>query len=186
MHLTNSDEELLERLNDGDRSAFEAIYHRYAPSLLAFTRKTISNKDECSEIVQDIFESLWKRRGHLNVQSLKAYLFSAARYLMIRYFRRARLTREYAEHFTVFEPAYDSIADSIVENLDDEIIREKLLKAIDGLVGHCRIALKLRLQENLSNSEIAERMNITKGTVELYMVKAVRQLRADFNIGNSR
>jgi RNA polymerase sigma-70 factor (ECF subfamily) len=183
MEVAYDDDQLVSRLQNGDRSAFEAIYRRYVATLLSFTRKTIHDSEECREIVQDIFESLWRRRSEQKITSLKAYLFRAARNGMIDYFRKAQLVREYAEHFTLFESAYESSTD---EERSEDAIREKLLRAIEGLADRCRMALNLRIRENLSNSEIAERMNITKGTVELYMVKAVKQLRAQFHIEDSR
>lgn len=183
MYLGHTDDQLLALLYEGDRNAFEAIYYRYAPGLLAFTKKTIYDAEECNEIVQDIFESLWSRHAELEIGSLESYLFSAARYLMIKYFRRSRLTREYAEHFTFFESAYDTMGE---DERDQEMLRARMMKAIEGLAGHCRTALKLRLHENLSNGEIAIRMNITKETVEHYMVKAIRTLRTKLTIENSR
>lgn len=41
-----------------------------------------------------------------------------------------------------------------------------------------RTAFTLRLNENLSNDQIANRMNISKGTVEHYMMRTLKHLRS--------
>jgi RNA polymerase sigma-70 factor (ECF subfamily) len=45
------------------------------------------------------------------------------------------------------------------------------------LPARCREAFQLRLEQNLSNSEIAQRMHISKRTVEEYMTTAFAHLR---------
>lgn len=183
MRSLHSDDYLIDQLKLNDRSAFEIIYKRYANELTSYIRKTLGDSDECKEIIQEIFESLWVRRHTVEIISLKAYLFTAARFGMTKYFRRARLMREYAEHFTLFEAAYESLPES---ERDEDVVRDKLRRAIEGLADRCRTALKLRLDENLSYKEIAERMNVTTGTVEGFIVKARNQLKAQFRIGDSR
>lgn len=175
-----TDQQLLQLLREEDRRAFTEIYRRYSSLIFSYARKNISASDECKEIVQDLFESLWLRRGVLKIDSLKSYLFTSTRYLMIRYFRRSRLFRQYAEHYTMFESAYESLPD---DERSEQAVRARLMKALDGLADRCRTALILRFVENLSNSEIAERMNIAKGTVEVYMVRGVRHLRSTYPSG---
>jgi RNA polymerase sigma factor (sigma-70 family) len=179
----HTDEQLVDHLRVDDRLAFEMIYKRYAHHLHSYIRRTLHDSDECKEIIQEIFESLWVRRHSVQIESLKAYLFTAARFLMAKYFRRARLIREYAEHFTLFEAAYESLPE---HERDEEAAHDKLRRAIDGLADRCRVALQLRLDENLSYREIAERMNVTTGTVEGFIVKARNQLKAQLRIGDSR
>jgi RNA polymerase sigma-70 factor (family 1) len=171
----NQSEDLFIRLSLGNQDAFATIYQEYASSLYNFARKNIDSSEDCEEIVQDIFVSLWSRREELgHIDSLKAYLFSMIRYKIIRYFQHKGVVRKFEAHYKAFEASYEN---PTLEIDKSENLHEQIIHCIKDLPERCREAIVLRLTENLSNSEIAERMNITKKTVELYMFKAFNHLR---------
>ncbi len=176
-YQNHTDEELVALLSSGDQSAFEAIYRRYATDLYRYVRKNISTKEDCEEMIQDVFESLWVRHDHLKIESLSHYLFNSVRYMVLRYFHHKGVKKRYIEHYKLFAALYDS-ADQ--EERDHQTLQGMLIKCLAGLPDRCQMAIKLRITENLPNGEIARRMNITKKTVELYMSKALHHLRVSF------
>jgi RNA polymerase sigma-70 factor (family 1) len=171
--------ELTMLLSEGNRKAFEVIYRTYGPALYRYARKNIAVGEDCEEIVQEIFESLWLRRHDLRrITVLSAYLYQMARYKIIRYFQRAAVRKKYAEHYTLFEAVFEQ---SPVEERTPDSWLSVIEKGLAELPDRCRLAVKLRLTENLSNAEIALRMKITKGTVENYMVTALSHLKQSWN-----
>jgi RNA polymerase sigma-70 factor (ECF subfamily) len=173
-----SDTRLATLLNTGDKIAFEAIYRKYAAGLYRYARKNIGVREDCEEIIQEVFESLWTRReslGHVTV--LNAYLFRMVKYKVIRYFQHHAVRKKYEEHFKLFEAVYQNIRE---EERDPSSVLAVLEERIARLPERCQFALKLRLTENLSNSDIARRMNIKKSTVENYFVAALRYLRGSY------
>jgi RNA polymerase sigma-70 factor (ECF subfamily) len=175
-HSSHTDTDLLNQLEQGDRKAFESIYHRYASDLFRYARRIIPQED-AEELIQDVFEWLWVKRGGLNITSLRHYLFTAVRNRIIRYIEHQRVRKKYEEHFRLFEEVYDNIPES---GRNAEAIRERILKSIEDLPERCQAAFRLRLLENLSGDEIAARMNIAKRTVENYMVMAHQHLRLSY------
>lgn len=174
LYQNHSDTELIALLVEGDVTAFEAIYRRYAADLYRFARKNISVKEDCEEIVQDVFESIWTRRGELShIAVLRAYLFQMVKFKTIRYFQHSAVKKRYSDHFLLFEAFYES---NIEVNDTSEVI-SLIDKGLADLPERCRMAVKLRLTEDLSNGDIAQRMNIQKSTVENYMVTAFGHLR---------
>lgn len=173
----DSDQDLLALLREGDESAFAAIYKKYTPELFRFAARNIHSREDREEIIQDVFESLWQRRTELDhVVSLNAYLFRAVKYKMIRYFNHKTVKEKYAEHFKLFEAVYDNLNETERESsLLNEVIERGLAKLPD----RCQAAIKMRLEESLSNEDIAKRMQIKKSTVENYMVAAVNHLRTE-------
>lgn len=177
-HTQNdNDQKLLTLLNEGDRDAFETIYRTYAKELYRYARKNISVKEDCEEIIQDTFESLWIRRKNISLISLRAYLFQIVRFKVIRYFQHNKVKRKYAEHYKIFEIIFDN-SDETDRNASQ--LGEMIQQSILLLPKRCQEAIKLRLHEDLSNVDIAKRMNITKQTLEVYMSKAMAQLRAAY------
>jgi RNA polymerase sigma-70 factor (family 1) len=171
------EKELVAELRSSDsKKAFEVIYRHYVNQLHSFARRNINDQAACEEIIQDVFESLWTRRESLNITSLRHYLYSSVRYKIIRYFQHNAVKKKYADHFRFFETVYDSIEAN--EQPDPDQLLQKLDHYIEALPERCRIAFRFRMHENLSNGQIAERMNIGKKTVELYMFKAFAHIRA--------
>jgi RNA polymerase sigma-70 factor (ECF subfamily) len=126
-------------------------------------------------MVQDVFESLWIRHESLEINSLRHYLFKSVRYMIIRYIQHKGVQHRYAEHYRIFENLYDT-GNADGENI--ETLRNALLRRLEGLPERCKMAMRLRITDNLSNQEVAEKMNISRRTVELYISKALCHLRA--------
>jgi RNA polymerase sigma factor (sigma-70 family) len=208
MNQPPSDNELLSLLVQGDHHAFETIYRRYVQELYRYARQKIEVPEDCEEMIQDVFESLWLRHEELNIRSLRHYLFNSVRYMIIRYIAHRNVKQKYAQHYRAFTQHYipppqaelDERSDVLripplegeldersnvqrIPPLEGEVdersdVRRGLLTALSGLPDRCRQAMHLRITENLSNKEIAERMQISKATVELYISKALTHLRS--------
>lgn len=177
--LNDRDAALLTAIAGGDKPAFELLYRTYASQLYKYIRKNIQRREDCEEIVQEIFESVWMRRAELKVKSsVAAYLIGMARYKIIRYFRTSTVRKKYIEHFLLFEAVYDQAEDGETNPSAIEVTLDKLIK---DLPARCQQALKLRLSEDLSNGDIAKRMNISTRTVEAYMFRAFNHIRDSYS-----
>lgn len=164
-------------LNNGDQQAFEFIYRKYAADLYEYARRNISIKEDCQEIVQEVFESIWARHKTLRITTIRFYLIKMVRYKVIHYFRHSRVKRKFAEHYLLFEAIYDTGG---YDPKDPSQMQEKLDRSISQLPDKWQTALRLRLYEDLSNSDIATRMNVSKKTVEWYMFEAFARIRSSF------
>jgi RNA polymerase sigma-70 factor (family 1) len=174
---TPNDSLLVSLVKQGNQSAFESIYRTHVVDLIAFARKNVGI-ETAEEIIQDVFISLWMRRAELEVTSFRAYLFSSVRYRLIRHVKHEKVKRKYEEHYRLFEAAYENAPES---QRNPEVLRQKINALTTQLPERCREALQLRLTENLSNTEIAQRMHISKRTVEDYVTQAFSLLREHKN-----
>ena len=175
----HTDIELMALLITGSEKAFQTIYSRYAAKLYRYARKNIALKEDCEEIVQEVFVSIWVRRENLtNVTALEAYLFRMVKYKVIRYFQHSLVKRKYEKHYKLFEDIYDSI-----EGFKNEpsLFQKVVDKGLASLPDRIGMAMKLRLSENLSNEDIAKQMNIKKIVVEKYIGIAKKHLRTCYD-----
>lgn len=170
----HDDIQLLAELTDDSQQAFRVIYSKYAQELYRFARRNIHSNEDCEEMLQDVFTSIWLRRKELKVESLRKYLFTAIKYMIIRYINRKGVRKRYEEHFKIFSAAYEHIDPN---ECSPDTIQEMLIKSLTGLPQRCQYAMRLRITNNLSNSEIAAFMSISKKTVELYMSKAISHMK---------
>ena len=166
-----------------DDRNFEEIYLKYFPRLLRFAQEYVLNKEDAENIIQDVFMTLWERRGDLKIHiSLISYLFILIKNRCIDHLRRKRHAetgkKQMQEDFT-YEQQMKLYS---LEALDHTLISDSDLEqiitcAIDSLPPKCREIFILHKIEGKKYREIAEKMDISVSTVENQMGIALRKLR---------
>jgi len=168
---------LLSLLKNGREKEFEIVYDQFADRLYHYVLRRIKDKAVTEEIVQEIFVSLWSKRKTLEVStSLDAYLFGAARYTILTYFRSERVRKNYAEHFACFLTNHP-VDNSIEELMNLKDLENSIHTSISELPEKCRTAFRLSRIEHQPIPRIAEHMKISTRTVENYLSQALRHLR---------
>lgn len=87
-----SDNELLDLLRSGDKSAFIEIYNRYWERLLAIAYNHTKDKSMAEEIVQQVFISLWDRRQMVAIESIGGYLATAVKSVTLQEKERSTIS----------------------------------------------------------------------------------------------
>src|SRR5947199_1359742 len=60
MRLVTTDGELIQRAADGDRSAFETLYQRYARPVFGLALRRLGDRGRAEDAVQETFASIWR------------------------------------------------------------------------------------------------------------------------------
>ena len=173
--LTNTDQELLQCLAKGDRTAFDAIYTRHWHAMYQSVYGIFRDEAACMDIVQDVFVWLWEKRAEVHIQtSLSAYLRAAVKFKAANYIRSGKVRQGF------FEDALRLATLSVVTPPADIELRELknvIRQATESLPEKCRQIFQLSRNEHLSNQEIADRLGISIKTVEGQMTIALRRIR---------
>lgn len=173
MTTTNhtDEQELLQQLRRGDRSAFNQLYKQYAKPLYWKLLRMVRNNEEVEELIQDLFIKVWDKREQIIIQqSFEAYLYRMAQYMAINYIQKLkRQSRLYDE----FQQRTSEIVDNIEELLEAKETQQLLDQAVAQLSEQRRKAFVLCKIEGKSHQEAAELMNISPNTVHNHLVKAV-------------
>jgi len=170
-----TDTQLVHLLRKNDHAAFTEIYVRYSSALYKHAYKHLNNRDEVTDIVQEIFTSFWNRRSDLILRSsLAGYLHIAVRNQVIKIISHRQIKSEY------FMYLQTSIEEGFVNT--DHLIREKQLveiieKEIDELPAKMRLIFNLSRKSFLSHREIAIELNLSESTVKTQVNNALRVLR---------
>lgn len=142
--------------------------------------KKTGQLEASQELVQDIFISLYRQLPALQEDTqLDNYLFIALRNRVYNYHRQqlAQLKKEQA--FMQVLPVSTRENYGLLELKELETF---LKNKIQELPTQCRAVFLLSRENQLSNKEVAERLNISVNTVEQHMRKALRILRS--SLGN--
>ena len=176
-------DDLIERLRQGDETAFDSIFRMWYPALVRASESLVRSRAVAEEVVQDVMLELWKRRAHMaSGSSPQAYLFQSTRNRSLNYLRHERVERQ-AEPQMTREEGIDASAHSLMV---EEEIHVAMRRAVDRLPARCREVFELSRVGGLKYSEIASVLGISIKTVEAQMGKALRVLREDLEPWLSR
>lgn len=171
-----NDQSLLISLRQGDIKAFDELYYRYAKKLMAFALTFFADQTIAEEAVQEVFIRIWEKRRELDEsKSFKSYLFQAVKFYMFNYIRDRKASCSYEE---VSEATF--YQENLVEK---QLHYEELEAAAQLLIGRLpqvqQQVFRLNKLEGLSPQEIANRMNLSKRTIEHHIYLATKTVKSE-------
>jgi RNA polymerase sigma-70 factor (family 1) len=174
-----NDAEALQRMADGDMSAYRFLFDQHFSDLCNFLMIYLHSKELSEEIALEIFTFIWEKRKTLHIKAtFKSFLFSSAKNKAISLYRKEQKIMFTSIDFV--QPIFrdDSSSQQLMENNE---LREIINKAINKLPEKSKQIYLLAWEENLSHKEIAEQLGITPKTVENHVGIALRKLRESLN-----
>lgn len=173
------DSHLVELWRSGNESAYRALFDRYFFKLYNYTGKFIADKNVAEEIVMDVMLAIWQKRDLLNTNlSLSAYLYKSVRNRLIDHLRKQHVPTVSLDQTTI-EPPSAFITDSRL--LHKEL--EGLYKSsLERLPPQKKRIFTMSREEGSSYKEIADRLQLSKNTVENHMVAALRLLKEHMSV----
>ncbi len=188
-----SDEALMQRFQDGDRSAFTALVRRHQGRLYNFTLRTLRSPQLAEDVTQETFVRVVHRSADFRGSSkFSTWLHAIARNLCIDELRKAKHRR----HASLDAPGLGSGGDKDGDAgrpLGEEIagsgqeperatggneLKDRIARAVDLLPEDQREVFLLREISNLPFAEIAEIVKVPEPTVKSRMRYALERLQA--------
>jgi RNA polymerase sigma-70 factor (ECF subfamily) len=172
---TLSDEDLLARIADEDRSAFTILMRRHGQKVRGLALAFGGRPADADDVTQDVFIMLWRRPNSWQPgkAAFTTWLYRVVANRCLDQARRQRVRR-----WLPFEDAADPV-DETPSALDVLSNRDRLAevrKMILTLPEKQRLALLLAVQGEQSNAEIASILSVSEGAAEQLLVRARRRL----------
>lgn len=168
-----SDEMLLELISDRDVDAFSVLVHRHTDRFYKIAFRTLSNKQDAEDIVQDGFIKLWNRPLWKDNKGAKftTWFYRIIINMCVDHLRKNRT--DPTENFD------DFISDDIL--IDEKIIKtekeRQIEKAIQSLPQKQKTALNLSYYQGLKNKDAADVMEIGEKAFESLLYRAKEGLK---------
>lgn len=164
---------LILELIAGNRLAFQQVYDQFHAKVFFFAQKHSQNAASAEDIVHDVFLKIWEKREKLSLTApLEAQLFVVTRSIIINNYRRALVKNLVHQNF-----ADQFYTPEEVVSFESDPSLQKLHQAIELLPPKRKQIFKMIKIEGQSYGEVAENLQISKSTVEVQMVKALKFLR---------
>ena len=174
------DRRLVERVQQGDKMAFDLLVTKYQRKLFRLVSRLVNNQTEAEDVVQETFikayRALHQFRGdsafytwlyRIGINTAKNFLDNQVRRMQVSADANAGQIEPYEEGENLLRDI-----DTPESVLASKQIAQTVDIAMDDLPDDLRMALSLREIEGLSYDEIASVMNCPIGTVRSRIFRA--------------
>ena len=179
-----SDTDAVARARNGDHEAFRVLVERYQARAYRLAARILVDPDRARDAVQDGFLKAYSSLDKFEGRSgFYTWLYRLMFNLCIDMKRRDKSGRhvewddEVAREVAVGVPGAAMPRAEPAKELERGELRDALTKAIDALPEDAKRTLLLREVDGLSYAEIAESLDIPKGTVMSRLHHARRRVR---------
>lgn len=178
MSRKQTDQELVERVQAGDKAAFDVLVLKYQHKIVNLVMRYVNDSAEALDVAQEAFLKAYRALPSFRGDSafytwLYRIAINTAKNYLVASKRRPLdydLDLQDPEQFDMQSRLSDVASPEAVAQSEE--IREMVNNTIDGLPDDLRTAIVLREVEGMSYEEIAEAMDCPVGTVRSRIFRA--------------
>lgn len=172
-----SDSQILSAMASGQVNALSLLYDRYARLVYSIAYRILENPEEAEEITQDIFLTLWRRNTYnASRGSLSQFLTTMTRSRAIDKLRSKGARLRVVQRLQGIIHT-ENRAPTPLEQASIGERAQRIREALAQLSDSEREVLEIAYYEGLSQSEIAQQLNIPLGTVKSRSRQGLLKLR---------
>ncbi|GIP35493.1 RNA polymerase sigma factor [Paenibacillus sp. J2TS4] len=175
-----TDEQLVQRMADGDQAAFEALIHRYHGPLLGYLERHLYKREKAEDFVQETFLRLIRqlKKGRVPEQ-IRPWLYRVALNLCRDYWKSLTYQSEIQQ--VNDPPERRDEGPSIVEIFERQETRKEILLSLNQLGDTQKEIIILRFYQDLKLHEISEVMDLPLSTVKTNLYQGLKKLRSSLS-----
>ena len=163
-----TEQQILDHISRGDETALDYLYKKYYPMMTKMVLKNNGTVEEANDVYQDALIVFWQKviSGDLKITSkISTYLYSICKNCWLKELsRKKRLS-------------YTDQEGSIVQSEPEDIMSKVVQDAMEVLGDPCKNVLTYYYFNEMSMSEIADRMNYSNAdTVKAKKYKCKKRL----------
>ncbi len=166
--------ELIRRCQRGEPDAFDLLYDRFGDVVWRLCYRIAGNSDDAQDLAQDVWLTVWQRIESFRCESAFAtWLYRVASNVCLQWLRKVRNKRT-----TPIDDIPLVSSARLESEVADRDFLDRILTAVTDLPEPMKMALVLRVEQELSYGEIAEALDCTVAAAKMRVSRA-RALLAD-------
>lgn len=169
--------ELSKRLAQGDLEAYNAIFEKYYSPLCSYANKYLKDSEAAQDVVASLFMTLWENRS-LQITDIGSYLTKAVHNRCVNKLKSilSRKLREEKFVYAMLNGESAELPDHIEHQIDKEQIEKIVENVSDTLPAKCKEIYTLHHKGELTQNEIAQKLEISVGTVKTQIHRANKKI----------
>jgi len=175
--MNESDYELIKLMRErDDKPAFQLLYNKYWDKLYSIALAKVHDEDEVSDIVQDLFVTIWVKRKELNINgNVDLYLYRSLKNRITNYYKKKYLIEEKVNELSInASERSDWDAENICSYKEVELI---INNELDRMPDKMKQVFLLSRDEQLSSKKISEMLLLSDQTVRNQISKAIKRIK---------
>lgn len=170
-------ETLVNRIKNGDSSAFSEMYDRYSAALNGVVRRFVVDQDQANDILQDSFVKIWKNidRYDSTKGSFYTWMLNVARNTSIDFLRKNK--KELKSEIQDWESTV-GVQNAVQQNTSTI----GLQKLVETLVPDQQVIIEYLYFKGYTQQEVSDELELPLGTVKTRTRLAMRELRKFFTL----
>ena len=166
---------ILEQFAAGNHTAFRELFMRYHLKVYYFVLGLVKSESDAEDLTQEIFLKLWTHRSRFTeVRTSGSYLYVLAKHTAFNYIESRRVNLVSLERAGEED---GERSDTPYEDLVAKDLRLLVDMIVETMPPQRKMIYRMSRDEGLSNTEIAENLQLSKKTVENHLNLALKELR---------
>ncbi len=173
------DDELMQRIEQGEHAAFDTLYNRYARRLGGFFLRMLAyDSAKAEDMVQELFTAVWThRKDYCPSHSFTTWLYAMAYNLCKNDYRHEVVHQAYEAECKMREEA----TDEPTRQLEHNELHQQLRFVVQTLPKIQRDAFLLHYDEELTVAEVAHIIGCPEGTAKSRIYTALETVKKKMN-----
>lgn len=167
--------DLIERSQEGDTQALEALYKKYKRPLFNLAYRHTYNTEVAEDLLQDIFVKIFTNlQGLQNAETFNGWVYRIALNTCYSYLRSMRSKHKK----TVSLSEVERVIQTDHNGVQERVMKRPLDEAIQSLPKGLRSVFLLHDVQGFKHEEIAKMLGCSAGTSKSQLFKARMKIRA--------
>lgn len=166
----------------GDEAALRLAFEQFGTLVFTYCLRKLGDRDAAADCSQEVFISAWRSRDRYDPTrgTLAGWLMGIARFRVIDAHRRTASTP--TPDAAAAEAQGEVLVEPESDRLGDRLLVER---ALETLSPRARQVVELAFYSDLTQTEIAERLDLPLGTVKSDVRRALQRLRPHLEGGGT-